>query len=528
MNCAFTAPHSGAAKIGQNLLEQGASAVDAMVAAAAAISVLYPHMNSLAGDGFWIIDRPGEQPIAIDACGWSASAADIDWYKLQGLHKIPNRGGASALTLGGTLAGWQLARQIDSSNGYQSRELIDLLKPAIELANKGIEVSKSLETASNKVDLELANLRSYREVFCHQGRPLKAGENFANPELGIFMQRLASEGIDDFYRGSLAEEISQYLGSMGSPLRLTDFQHYRAKQVKPLQLETSLGDFFNLPAPTQGIASLLILAIYDEIVSKHKSPLSEAEHIHYLVEATKQAFIIRDREVTDPNRLSDEWTRLLSAESIQSCIANIDGSKASPWPKPAEPGDTVWMGAVDSQGCMVSFIQSIYWEFGSGVVIPGLGLVWNNRGISFSLDKNHVNHLEPLHKPFHTLNPAFAKLKDGRRISYGTMGGEGQPQTQAAIMARYLYQGYPLEEAISRGRWLLGRTWGEENNDLKLEADLYQLVGQQLEMAQHAISQVPSCNELMGHAGAIVMQPDGSIAASSDPRSDGRAFIGSF
>jgi gamma-glutamyltranspeptidase/glutathione hydrolase len=272
-----------------------------------------------------------------------------------------------------------------------------------------------------------------------------------------------------------------------------------------------------LPAPTQGVASLLILAIYDRLF---KPEWDEAARVHGLIEATKLAFIVRDREVADPRRLSERWDDLLNDEHIDQLAAVIN-ERALPWPQIAELGDTVWMGCVDSTGTMVSFIQSIYWEFGSGVVIPGTGLVWNNRGVGFSLERNHRNALAPGYKPFHTLNPAFALLNDGRRISYGTMGGEGQPQTQAVLLSRYLYDARSLDEAISRGRWLLGRTWGDNNHDLKMEQDLVDLLGNNLRARDHAIKAVPARSEIMGHAGAVVSFGDGSAIAASDPRSDG-------
>lgn len=531
---AFTAPHQGATDIAQRFLREGASAIDAMIAASAAISVLYPHMNSLGGDGFWLIHQPGYAPIAIDACGSSAGLADIDWYRKQGHEQIPARGGAAALCLGGTTDGWRVARELSASRGATSLPLNDLLAPAVELARTGIEVTESLQMASEKVQPQLAGAAGYQSIFCPEGRTLVAGEQLRNPGLADFLEILADQGTESLFRGELAKNLANWLESSGSPLRLSDFQQYRAQLVEPLSIaiagvsgagigQNRGAQIFNLPAPTQGVASLLILAIYDYLV-QNRMPGDEADHVHYLVEATKQAFLVRDREVTDPSRLSAIWPQLLSRNSISECAERVNMDAAMPWPKVAEPGDTVWMGALDSQGCMVSFIQSVYWEFGSGLVHPDYGLVWNNRGMNFSLDSNHRNSLAPGIKPFHTLNPAFALFDDGRRMAYGTMGGEGQPQTQAALFARHLYQGYSLEESIARGRWLLGRTWGDQSQDLKLEQDLYSLIGEQLEARGHDISQVPAKSELMGHAGAICCHPDGSADAATDPRSDGRAI----
>jgi gamma-glutamyltranspeptidase/glutathione hydrolase len=181
------------------------------------------------------------------------------------------------------------------------------------------------------------------------------------------------------------------------------------------------------------------------------------------------------------------------------------------------------MGACDADGMMVSFIQSLYWEFGSGVVLPVSGVMWQNRGISFSLEEDALQRLEPGRKPFHTLNPAFAHFADGRRMVYGTMGGDGQPQTQAALFTRYADFGYGLQEAVSAPRWVLGRRWGEDSNTLKIEQRFDPTLYPALSAAGHDIEIVEPFSELMGHAGAIVSHPGGLIEGASDPRSDGRA-----
>ena len=514
---AFSAPHNQAAEIGLEVLREGGSAVDAMIAAAAAITVLYPHMNSLAGDGFWLIHKPGVEPLAIDACGCAAELASIDWYTQKGFAQIPSRGALATVNMGGTLAGWQSARELMSGGLPLSR----LLAPAIALARGGITVTKSLAAASRKVEPELADQAEYKRVFMPNGCPLREGETLVNSDLATTLTWLVNHGLESAYSGELAEHIASELEQQGSPLRLADLQNYRAQVVKPLSVSTRFGRCYNLPAPTQGVASLLILAIYDRL---YQSEWSEQERVHGLIEATKLAFLVRDREVADPRRLSERWNHLLDDAHIDQLAAVIT-KNALPWPQVAEPGDTVWMGCVDSQGTMVSFIQSIYWEFGSGVVVPGTGLVWNNRGVGFSLDPAHRNALAPGYKPFHTLNPALSVLNDGRRISYGTMGGEGQPQTQAALLSRYLYDGLPLGEAISRGRWLLGRTWGDNNHDLKMEQDLVDTLGENLRARGHSIKTVSSHSEIMGHAGAVVSHSDGKAVAASDPRSDGIGLV---
>jgi gamma-glutamyltranspeptidase/glutathione hydrolase len=275
-------------------------------------------------------------------------------------------------------------------------------------------------------------------------------------------------------------------------------------------------------APTQGLASLMILALYDRLYQDH---WSEAQRVHHLVECTKLAFDIRDNHICDRNQMSRPAQSRLEYGQLDQMALEINANQAAPWPKQALPGDTVWLGAMDREGTMVSFIQSVYWEFGSGLVLPGLGLVWNNRGISFNLNADHHNHLAPGKKPLHTLNPAMAVLDDGRRFSYGTMGGEGQPQTQAALFTRHIYQQQPLAEAIAQDRWLLGRTWGESSNNLKLEQGLFNEIGPELIKLGHDIESLPSHSESMGHAGGIIVDAKGGLQVATDPRSDGAALI---
>ena len=195
--------------------------------------------------------------------------------------------------------------------------------------------------------------------------------------------------------------------------------------------------------------------------------------------------------------------------------------EASPWPAPNSDGDTTWLGVIDDAGRAVSMIQSIYFEFGSGVVLPESGIWWQNRGCSFDLRPGQLRSLAPGRKPFHTLNPAMAQLDDGRLLVYGTMGGEGQPQTQAAVFSRYVWGGHNVRSAVAAPRWLLGRTWAEQSTTLKLESRYGADVVERLRAMGHPVEIVGDFDERMGHAGALVRHPDGWIEGGEDPRSDG-------
>ncbi|NVK57255.1 MAG: gamma-glutamyltransferase [Alteromonadaceae bacterium] len=518
---AFTAPHYAASTVGNEILQRGGTAIEAMVAAAASIAVEYPHMNGLGGDGFWLISEPGKKPVAIDACGTAALGATREFY--HGDSAIPSRGGKAALTMAGAVAGWQKALQI-SADWQPAMPVAELLERAISQANWGIEVTQSLSDASLKTFDELAQ-DSHFAQFLIKGKALKKGKIVKLTKLAATLQHLADNGLDDFYRGEIATKLAADLAAAGSPITLADFNAFEAQVVAPLSVTTSKGTLYNLPAPTQGIASLIILALYDRVAAQGSS---DADMVHLLIECTKQAFIKRNLYVTDPSRLNVALQDMLSDAQLDEMASEISLSKALAWPHEAKTGDTIWMGACDSQGRMVSYIQSLYWEFGSGVVSPQTGIVWNNRGTSFSLDEGHLQQLKPGIKPFHTLNPAFAALNDGRRMSYGTMGGEGQPQTQAALFSRYVYHQQPLSKSIALGRWLLGRTWGDQSHNLKVERDVAEYVGDDLLARGHDMVTVDACNELMGHAGAVVLHPNQQTEAATDPRSDGKAFATPF
>ena len=200
-------------------------------------------------------------------------------------------------------------------------------------------------------------------------------------------------------------------------------------------MRTQAGTLYNPPPPTQGLASLIILALFERL---RVTQAEGFEHIHGLVEATKRAFRVRDRVITDPGKITGDLNQYLSPAFLDAQMGKIDARKAARWPALYGEGDTIWMGAADASGLVVSYIQSLYWEFGSGCVLPATGIVMQNRGASFSLDPKALNTLAPGRLPFHTLNPAIAVLRDGRILAYGTMGGDGQPQSQAAFFTRYV------------------------------------------------------------------------------------------
>ena len=513
------APHALAAQSALAAMREGGNALEAMVAAAATIAVVYPHMNAIGGDAFWCVSVPGSPPRSIDACGAAAGFASIDFYRERGLATIPFRGGVAANTVAGTVSGWELALELSASLGGRL-PLPRLLADAIGYARDGIPVTRS-QSATTRVKCEgLAGQPGFDETFLVDGAAPAVGTRFRNARLGATLERLAHAGLADFYRGDLARSFAKDLAAVGSPLSLADFESHRARWTVPLALAHSRGTVLNVPPPTQGVVSLLILGILDRLDVGRVDPAG-ADYVHLCVEAVKQAFAVRDRHVTDPAYMDVDAQDLLAPGRIADLAARIDRSRAALWGASRGPADTIWMGVIDGDGRAVSFIQSIYHEFGSGVVLRESGVNWQNRGCSFSLDERALNVLKPGRKPFHTLNPAMALLEDGRTMVYGNMGGDGQPQSQSAVFTRTVLFGMDPQAAVSAPRWLLGRTWGNASDTLKLESRFPSAVVDELRRRGHEVEMLADYDEAVGHAGAIVRSRDGLLEGGSDPRSDG-------
>ena len=518
-SAATAAPHRLAAEAGRDILAQGGNAIEAMLAMAATIAVVYPHMNSIGGDGFWLIHEPKGRVRAIEACGFAGAKATIERYRALEVDVIPARGPNAALTVPGAIGGWMLAHDLAASMGARM-SLGDLLANAIRHARDGVAVSASEARTRPRDSADLATQPNFATTYFVEGDHPKAGAVRRFPVLAATFEQLASAGLKDFYRGDIARELATDLDKIGSPVTREDLRAYEAQWRQPLRLALKGHTLHNHPPPTQGLASLIILGVFDRLGVTRADTF---EHIHGLIEATKQAFRVRDTFVTDYNRLAGDPDDFLTAAALARMAGDISMSVAAPFPLPPANGDTVWMGAVDKDGLAVSYIQSVYWEYGSGCVLPRTGVLMQNRGLSFSLDPKALNPLQPGRRPFHTLNPALATFADGRVMPYGTMGGDGQPQTQAQVFSRYMF-GMGLAEAIDAPRFALGRTWGAASSLLALENRFDPSLVRALERAGHEVAvHADGSADTFGHAGGLIRHARGHIEAAHDPRSDGGA-----
>ncbi len=512
------APHALAAQTGIDILREGGNAIEAAIGMAASLSALYPHMTGIGGDSFWLCHAPGSGIRVVDASGRSPRDMTADFYRRGGFDAVPTYGPLAACTVAGTLSGWQAAYDLSRAEWAGRLPLARLLADAIAFAEDGYAVTADqVRTTGAKLE-ELRGQPGFSETFLIDGKVPALGARMRLPRLAAALRQLAALGLQDFYAGELARAVAGDLERVGSPLRLDDLLVHQPVWSNPLVLRHSRGALYNVGAPTQGVASLLILAAFDKLGGRDL-PCESADYVHLLVEATKQAYGVRDRYVRDPMDMGDiDLGQFLEPECVDRLAARIDMRRAAPW-QPGDAGDTTWFGAIDRWGRAVSAIQSLYHGFGSGVVLPQTGICWHNRGTAFSLEEPSARYLRPGRKPFHTLSPAMAYLNDGRLVVYGTMGGDGQPQTQAAIFTRYVEYGQALQRAISAPRWVIGR--GAPLRALKLERRFPQRTVDALKRRGHPVELVDDFDSVMGHAGALVLRPDGVMEGGADPRADG-------
>ncbi len=513
-----TSPHAGASQAGLDVLAAGGNAIEAAIAIAACLGVTYPHFSGFGGDAFMVIADAAGRVQTLSGIGQAAK--DIGGYHGQ----IPVRGPRSMLTTAAAVDVLGQALAISRNDWAGRHSWAELLAPAIALARDGFPISASERFWLDFRLKEAASMPGVFGAYLVDGQVPEAGSIRRQPQLAATLETLAERGPRDFYEGRLAAVIAKGLKETGSPLTAADLAQTRARVEAPLRLPYRGGELIAHRPPTQGVTTLEIMGILErfDIASMAEG---SADHFHLMVEAVKQAFIDRNRFVADPDHAEVPVERLLSAAHLDARAAAIDLRRALPWPHVFQPGDTVYIGAADAAGHAVSMLATVYFDWGSGVMVGDTGLIWHNRGAAFSLDPAHPNVLAPGKRPFHTLNPGMYLQHGKPTILYGTQGADGQPQTLAAILTRMIDYGMDPATALARPRFLLGKTFSDARDSLKLEADLPEAVFAELAARGHELSRVPAQSPLMGHPGAIRIDPaTGVMVGAHDPRSDGRAL----
>ncbi|PYM16482.1 MAG: gamma-glutamyltransferase [Candidatus Rokuibacteriota bacterium] len=516
-------PHRLASEAGVGIFRRGGNALDAAVAAATTIAVVYPHMNGVGGDNFWLIhDAENGTLTALNAAGRSAASATLESYRMRFGDAIPTRGGPAALTVPGVVSGWWETHTYSRTRMRSPIAWSTLFDSAIRHARQGFPPSGGQQRVTATADALFAPgaPSEVRATFWPIFHPERLGaERFVQPALAETLALVAERGADEFYRGALAARVVEGAERYGSPLRASDLAEHRADWVTPLRVPYRAGEAVSLPPPTQGFAALAILSLLEGF---DLPALDDTDHVHLVVEATKVAFEDRDRYLTDPTLEPIPVEHCLDPARIEVRRRRIRRAAASAATVPAG-GDTIAIVTADARGNAVCVIQSLYHEFGAAIVAGDTGVLLQNRGAFFSLDPSHPNRLAPRKRTAHTLIPSMY-LVDGRpRFVYGTMGGEGQPQTQAALVTRLVDRGLSPQAAVEAPRWLYGRTWGETTRALRLENRFGDDVATALALRGHEVRVVDAWSDLMGHAQVVALDANG-LTGASDPRADGAAL----
>lgn len=523
---AVSSPHYLATQAGKKVLEKGGHAVDAAIAVNAVLCVVLPHMSGIGGDLFSLVWDQSEKKVhAFNGSGRSGSEVTRSVYAEKGFDKIPERGPLSANTVPGTIDGWWQLHQ-----KYGKLEWATLFEDAIYYAENGFPISEKTSAFIAERAEILSQFSETKKLFFVNGAPIQTGDQLVQPDLAWSLKQIANEGRDAFYHGEIADKIVASLEKHGGLLVKKDFEQHEGNWEEPISTNYRGYDVYEVKPNTQGIAVLMIL----NMLEKHDLASigdGTAEYYHLLAEAIKLMFRYRDEWVTDPNTLDIPYDTLLSKEFAEKVNEKFSWDKVFPidslpeLPEVQGSRDTVYLCVADEEGNGVSLIQSIYHEFGSSFIPEGTGIILQNRGSYFSLDENHPNTLEPNKRTFHTIIPALV-LKDGELFMlYGTMGGEGQPQTQCAMLTRVIDFGYNMQQAIETPRWLYGKTWGADSRTLKLEERISANVKDELRKKGHEVEEVEAYSQLLGHAqGIIVDRERGVYSAGADPRGDGIAL----
>jgi gamma-glutamyltranspeptidase/glutathione hydrolase len=509
-----------AAQAGATVLAHGGNAVDAAVATNAVMGVLEPMMNGIGGDLFAIVyDAKSGKLYGLNASGWAPAGLSIEFLKSKDIAKMPQEG-IQSVTVPGAVDGWSklLAR-------FGTKKFSEVLAPAIYYAREGFPVPEwDAAYWADAVDI-LRQDRNAAATYLPDGRSPRVGEIFRNPDLAHSLESLASGGRDAYYKGAIAKTIVALSAKLGGTMTLEDLADYSSEWVEPISTTYHGWTVYEIPPNGQGIAALEMLNIMESFSLAHFGHNS-TDALHAMIEAKKLAYADMYRYVADPKFSQVPVQRMLSKEYAAQRAKLVDMAKANCDVLPGKPdlstsGDTTYLTVTDSDGNMVSLIQSNYAEFGSGLVADGTGFALQNRGGLFSLDPNSPNQLAGHKRPLHTIIPGF--MTNGQeRIAFGIMGGFNQAQAHAQFVSNVVDFGMNIQEALEAARF---RKLTFAGCDVDLEDRIPLAVRDGLTQRGHQIKLHGAYSAIVG--GGQAVQRDISTGVNygaSDPRKDGEAI----
>jgi len=513
--------HPLASQIGLQILKDGGNAIDAAIAANAALGLMEPTGNGIGGDLFVILwDAKTKKLYGLNASGPSPQNISIEYFTAKKLEKIPSYG-PLPVSVPGAVDGW-----IKLHERFGKLPFEELFKPTIDYANNGFPLT---ETIAYYLELSSQRFKTYpnfKNVWMPNGIYLKKGDVFKNPKLANTLSDIATSKRSSFYEGDMAKIMSDFVISQGGFLSTNDLAQYHAEWVEPVSTNYRGYDVWELPPNGQGIAALQILNLLERY-NINKMGLFSSEYIHHFVEAKKLAFADRAKYYADPDFNDIDIHYLISKEYADLRAKHINPLKSSISDNAGslKDGDTIYLTTADKEGNMVSLIQSNYRGMGSGMVPPGLGFMIQNRGELFSLDKDHANSLVGGKRPFHTIIPAFITKDNKPFISFGVMGGATQPQAHAQIAINIIDFNLNLQEAGDAPR--IVHTGSSQPTDevmvnggsLSLEKAFTETIIEELKTKGHIINYQPG---IFGGYQAIMLK-DGVFYGASESRKDGHA-----
>ncbi len=511
---ALATPHALATRAGMHAYRDGGSAIDAAIAAAAVLTVVYPHNVALGGDLIAIVRTPDGDVRCVNASGWAAKGVDAAVLRSRHGRSLPARG-VDTVTVPGGVRGWEALRR------YGARLSWDRTLQAAQESAAGVPVAPSL--AAHIADAENSDVvgtDDFDRVFCPGGRSLQAGEELKQPALALTFGTLRELGPDGFYEGELAERMVDFLRSRGSLLTAEDFAEFQPEITDPIAVRVGELTVMTSPPNTHGFLLLRALKAIEEL--DITDPLGDG--IGRLMRIFHRGNELRRVKLADPRHVAVDVNELVNDDLGGLC----DPGAVSPEPVPVPHGDTVGIAAADNDGYAVSLIQSVYHSFGSGLIDPETGILFHNRGTCLSLDDASVNVIAPRKRPAHTLMPAMTTQNGAVRHVLSTMGGQGQPQIIAQLLLRAM-AGEGAESVVAAPRAIVGyQSDGSTADTVSAEGDLSAAARESLGRSGLSIVEVPPHTEGLGQANVVFTGSDGSMTAASDPRSDGAAIVAHY
>ncbi len=519
--------HPLAAQAGIDILKQGGNAIDAAIATNAMMGVVEPMSCGLGGDLFAIVwDAKTGKLYGLNASGRSPYAASIDFFRSKGLDAIPKRGPLS-WSVPGCADGWESLR-----SRFGSKSFAEILAPAIQYAREGFPVTEIIGNEWRNTEELLKASPDAAKTYLKDGRAPRAGEKMTNPFIAATYERIARHGAADFYKGDIARRIAAFSEANGGLLAMKDLEDHRSTWVDPVSTTYRGYEVWELPPNGQGIAVLEILNLLEQFDIKGMGHNS-AEFLHLYIEAKKLAYADRARFYADPEFAKDLPIRqLISKEYAAIQRKRIDLQRAALEVPPGDPklglSDTIYITVVDKDRNCVSLIQSIFLGWGSGLVPGDLGFALQDRGMLFSLDPKHPNHIEPHKRPFHTIIPAMV-TRDGRPwFCFGVMGGDMQPQGQVQVLCNLIDHGMNVQEAGESARCAhYGSstptgTQMRDGGEVVIESGISDEVIAALKAKGHKVTR--SRGGFGGYQGILIDYSNGVLQGASDLRKDGAAI----